>query len=184
MISRYKLGMGLFILSEGTFFAFLIFAFAYFRAVTGSVRLDASVLDPLKTGLFSVCLFASSGTIELAGRSLRRKNFSSFRFWLAATVVLGATFLVGQVREYLHLYEEQVTVNKNLFGTSFFTLTGFHGLHVFLGLVILLIVLGLAMSADFAESHPVAIETASLYWHFVDAVWVVIFTIVYLWVFL
>ena len=183
-MNRYKLGMALFILSEGSFFALLVLAYVYFRSVTGSEYFAARVFDVSKTAIFSVCLFASSGTMELAGRSLRRKNFNGLRLWLFATVVLGATFLVGQGLEYRHLYREQITINRNIFGTSFFTLTGFHGLHVFLGLVILLVVLGLAMNNEFAAKHPVAIETASLYWHFVDVVWVVIFTVVYLWVFL
>jgi heme/copper-type cytochrome/quinol oxidase subunit 3 len=184
MINRYKLAMVLFILSEGSFFALLVLAYVYFRTVTGSEPMAASVLDPMKTGIFSVCLFASSGTMELGLKSMRRKNFNGLRLWLMATVVLGATFLVGQAREYLHLYRSNITISRNIFGTSFFTLTGFHGLHVFLGLVVLLIVLGLVMNKDFAASHETAIEVASYYWHFVDVVWVVIFTVVYLWVFL
>jgi heme/copper-type cytochrome/quinol oxidase subunit 3 len=183
-MNRYKLAMALFIVSEGSFFALLILAYVYFRATTASVSESARVLDPLKTGMFSVCLFTSSATMELAGRSLRQRKLTGMRLWLVATVLLGATFLLGQGREYLHLYREKITVSRNLFGTSFFTLTGFHGLHVFLGLVALLIVLGVTMRDDFATSHPDAIETASLYWHFVDAVWVVIFTVVYLWVIL
>jgi heme/copper-type cytochrome/quinol oxidase subunit 3 len=183
-LNRYKLAMVLFILSEGSFFALLVLAYVYFRTVTGSEPFAARVLDPLRTGIFSVCLFASSGTMELAGRSLRRKNLAGLRVWLFATIVLGAAFLVGQGSEYLHLYRDHVTISRNIFGTAFFTLTGFHGLHVFLGLVILSILFGLALNKDFLASHPVAVETASYYWHFVDAVWVVIFTVVYLWVFL
>ncbi len=183
-MNRYKLAMVLFILSEGTFFGLLILAYVYFRATTGSEPIAAHVLDPLKTGIFSVCLFASSGTMELGIKSLRKKNFAGLRFWLVATILLGATFLVGQGMEYLHLYRSDITISRNIFGTSFFTLTGFHGLHVFLGLVVLLIMLGLGMSKDFLAKHETAVEVASYYWHFVDVVWVVIFTVVYLWVFL
>jgi cytochrome c oxidase subunit 3 len=184
MINKYKLAMVLFILSEGTFFALLVLAYVYFRAATGSEHVAASVLNPMTTGIFSICLFASSGTMELGIKSMRRKNFAALRFWLLATIVLGATFLVGQAHEYLHLYRNNITISRNIFGTSFFTLTGFHGFHVFLGLVILLVIFGFALNKDFAATHETAIETASYYWHFVDVVWVVIFTVVYLWVFL
>ena len=183
-MNRYKLAMVLFILSEGTFFAFLILAYVYFRSITHSAHIAATVLDPMQTGIFSVCLFASSGTMELGIKSMRRKNFAGLRFWLLATIVLGAVFLVGQGREYLHLYSQNITISRNIFGTSFFTLTGFHGLHVLLGLIMLAIMLGLAMSKRFVTRHGDALEVASYYWHFVDLVWVVIFTVVYLWVFL
>jgi heme/copper-type cytochrome/quinol oxidase subunit 3 len=103
------------------------------------------------------------------------------RLWLLVTVVLGAVFLIGQGWEYLRLIGENVTISRNLFGSTFFTLTGFHGLHVFSGLVALAILCGLAAAGWFAGPHSIALETVGWYWHFVDVVWIVIFSIIYLW---
>jgi heme/copper-type cytochrome/quinol oxidase subunit 3 len=101
---------------------------------------------------------------------------------LLATIVLGAVFLFGQGKEYLRLIDQHVTISRDVFSSAFFTLTGFHGFHVFVGLVVLLIMLGLAQAGDFrGGAHLDAVDTASWYWHFVDAVWVVIFSVVYLW---
>jgi heme/copper-type cytochrome/quinol oxidase subunit 3 len=96
------------------------------------------------------------------------------------TIGLGAVFLFGQGREYAQLLREHVTISSNLFGTTFFTLTGFHGLHVLIGLVALAILLGLALAGDFKDPEAPGVGAVGLYWHFVDAVWIVIFTIVYL----
>ncbi len=90
-------------------------------------------------------------------------------------------FLFGQGREYFNLYRNDVTVSRNVFGTSFFTLTGFHGLHVMLGLLALCILLGLAMAGDFQTGQSNAIRAVALYWHFVDWIWVLIFFVVYVW---
>jgi cytochrome c oxidase subunit 1/cytochrome c oxidase subunit I+III len=177
-----KLGMLLFLGGEAIFFALLILAYLYYRGqwvTTGGPT--AKVLDVGRTGVFSVFLFSSSLTIWLAERALRRGGQGLARLWLLATVVLGAIFLVGQGMEYAQLFRERIFISTGLFGTTFFTLTGFHGLHVFVGLVALSILLVLAVAGDFKGRRRVALETVSLYWHFVDAVWVVIFAIVYLW---
>ena len=101
---------------------------------------------------------------------------------MLATVVLGAAFLVGQGKEYSDLFAKQITVSRDVFSGAFFTLTGFHGFHVFLGLLALLTLFGLAQAGDFRGGKgAVAFETVSWYWHFVDAVWVVIFSVVYIW---
>ena len=97
------------------------------------------------------------------------------------TLALGAIFLFGQTREYLGLFAHGVTISTNLFGSTFFTLTGFHGLHVLMGLVALGALLGIAMSGRLGEIKSSGFESVAMYWHFVDAVWVVIFTAVYLW---
>ena len=99
--------------------------------------------------------------------------------WLLATVGLGAVFLCGQGREYAQLLREHVTISRNLFGTTFFTLTGFHGLHVLIGLVALAILLGLALAGGFKDPRAPGVGAVGLYWHFVDAVWIVIFAVVY-----
>ena len=100
------------------------------------------------------------------------------------TILLGAIFLFGQGMEWSALIKKNVTISSGLFGTTFFTLTGFHGFHVFVGLIMLSVLLGLALAGDFRNQQSSAVETVSLYWHFVDAVWIVIFSIVYLGVYI
>ncbi len=100
--------------------------------------------------------------------------------WLIATIVLGGIFIGGQGLEYWHLFESGVAVNSNLFATTFFTLTGFHGLHVCVGLIALLIMLGLALAGDFRKGRSPALPAIGLYWHFVDVVWVIVLSVVYI----
>jgi heme/copper-type cytochrome/quinol oxidase subunit 3 len=181
MPDKNRLGVGLFLLSEANFFLILLVAYVYFHSLPAEGPSAANSLNPMRTLVFSVCLFLSSGTIHLAGGSFRRGERGGVRLWLAATVALGAIFLVGQGREYLDLFARGVTISTNLFGSTFFTLTGFHGLHVLIGLVALGALLGIALSERFGQIRPSGFECVTMYWHFVDAVWVVIFTVVYLW---
>ncbi|HUZ47562.1 MAG TPA: cytochrome c oxidase subunit 3 [Terriglobia bacterium] len=176
-----KLAMTLFLLSEGTFFVFLIIAYVYYHSLSNTGVEAAKVLDPLKTGIYTIFLLSSSFTVWQSEKSLRRGKQRAFQTWLLVTIVLGAIFLFGQGSEYLHLYGENVTISRNIFGTSFFTLTGFHGLHVLLGLISLAVIFVLALTGEFAEKHSSAVEAIALYWHFVDWVWVVIFSVIYLW---
>jgi heme/copper-type cytochrome/quinol oxidase subunit 1 len=167
------------IVSETGFFAVLILAYLYYNA-TPQPGSNADDLNLLKTGLFSLCLFASSATLwrsEVSERQGRRRALAG---WLAATILLGGIFLVGQGLEYWDLFRQGVSVNSNLFSATFFTLTGFHGLHVCVGLVALLVVLGLALASDSKRSPSPALKAVGLYWHFVDAVWIVVFSVVYL----
>ncbi|MBF6568649.1 MAG: heme-copper oxidase subunit III [Candidatus Binataceae bacterium] len=184
MMSRSKLATSLFILSEANFFAILIIAYVYYHAIGGGGPTARNSLDPWRTGAFSVSLFASSVTMWLADRSLRRGRRRGHQLWLIVTMLLGAIFLVGQGTEYAHLILSGVTWSANLFGTTFFTLTGFHGLHVFAGLCALAIVTLVAQTGELTERRRQAFEAVGLYWHFVDGVWIVIFTIVYLWAFI
>ncbi|MDQ2784775.1 MAG: heme-copper oxidase subunit III [Chloroflexota bacterium] len=161
--------------------AFIYYHKNFFNESSGSPPNAGRVLDPVKTGIYTVCLLASSLTIWWAGHSLKRGNQRMMRLSLFATVILGAAFLYGQGREYQRLIGENVTISRNLFGSTFFTLTGFHGLHVFMGLVAIAILCGLALAGTFKQPHSVAIEAVSLYWHFVDVVWIIIFATVYLW---
>ena len=101
--------------------------------------------------------------------------------WLAGTILLGSIFIVGQGLEYWTLFQRGVTVGLDLFATTFFTLTGFHGLHVCVGLIALMIVLGVAFARAFRKGQLPALGPVGLYWHFVDVVWVLVFSIVYLW---
>jgi heme/copper-type cytochrome/quinol oxidase subunit 3 len=181
MIERNKLGMILFLLSEVVFFLLLILAYAFYHTSGGLGTTAANTLNVVTSAVFSVALLSSSVTLWQAALCLKTGGRLRARLWLAATVVLGMIFLVGQGTEYAHLLREHITISRNLFGTTFFTLTGFHGLHVAAGLALLLILLGLSVLGNSKEPDPQLVETISLYWHFVDGVWVVIFAVVYLW---
>jgi heme/copper-type cytochrome/quinol oxidase subunit 3 len=168
MRQRAQFGMALFLLSEAVFFFMLIAAFVYFRS--SSLGAAAGNLNLPVTAVYTACLLASSITVQRAAGS-------GARWWLAGTIVLGAVFLFGQASEYFRLFRQNVTISQSVFGTTFFTLTGIHGLHVLGGIALLAIVLGLS-------APRTAVETVAMYWHFVDGVWLVIFAVVYLWTFL
>lgn len=182
MIERNRLGVIIFIISEANFFLMLILAYVYFH---GESSLTANrYLEPARTGVNTFILLSSSFTVWLAERDLKRGSYTKFYMWLVVTILLGAVFLFGQGIEWSGLLRKNVTISSGLFGTTFFTLTGFHGFHVFVGLIALSILFGLGLVGDFKNGKSSAVETVSLYWHFVDAVWIVIFTIVYLGVYI
>jgi heme/copper-type cytochrome/quinol oxidase subunit 3 len=148
---------------------------------THTVGFGAQDLDVPRAFFFSLFLFASSLTIYLAEQRLHRDDERGFLLLWLLTMLLGVIFLANQVLEYLRLYAEGVTISTNLFTTAFYTLTGFHGLHVVVGLIALGIIAGLARAGDFRGGRRrVAVDTVAVYWHFVDAVWVVVFSLVYL----
>ncbi len=182
---RAKMGVLLLIASESVFFLLLILAYVFYRNSPGNRGgpTPFNTLDVLKTGIYSVCLYLSSLTVWLAERGLRRGGSRLWQGWLLMTIILGGAFAYGQATEYLHLLGEQkVAPGTDVFASAFFVLTGFHGLHVIGGLILLLILLGLAMRGVFKDgAHAAAVEAVSYYWHFVDAVWVIIFPTVYLW---
>jgi cytochrome c oxidase subunit I len=172
-------GIAAFIFSEATFFGALIVAFLEYR--TKSPGPGPHDLDVPRTFIFSVFLFASSGTVYLAERRLAHDDRRGFlQFWVLS-IILGAIFLIGQLTEYSRLYADNIRIDTNLFTSAFFTLTGFHGFHVFVGLIALSVVGLLAWARDFMSGkRRVVVDTVSIYWHFVDGVWVVIFSLVYL----
>jgi cytochrome c oxidase subunit I len=176
---KNKVGMLTFILSEAGFFMTLILAYLFFY-VHPQPGPTPRELDVPRTLIFSVCLFASSFTFWRSEIAMSKQLRSSMLGWLALTIVLGGIFLVGQGTEYWKLFQTGVDVSTNLFSTTFFTLTGFHGLHVLLGLVALLIFLWLAWRGDFASGRESAFEAAGYYWHFVDVVWVFVLLTVYI----
>jgi heme/copper-type cytochrome/quinol oxidase subunit 3 len=174
MANPTLLGMVLFIASEAVFFLSVVAAFVANR--------DAGLADARqhlelgRTAIFSVALFASSGTMALAAgrRDVR---------WLAATFALGTIFLVGQGTEYARLLQSGIGPSSALFGSTFFTLTGLHGLHVLVGLIALGALAAISSRRQ-AAVGSIAWEAVSFYWHFVDAVWVVVFSVVYVGTFL
>ncbi|HYR94130.1 MAG TPA: cytochrome c oxidase subunit 3 [Methylomirabilota bacterium] len=163
-------GMALFIASESIFFLSIVAAYVALRP--GGLVAAKSELDIARTAVFSVFLFASSATMGIAERRASRG-------WLLLTAGLGAVFLAGQGLEYARLLSSGIGPSTNLFGTTFFTLTGLHGLHVLVGLIAIS-ALFLAARSRPKRVRPVAWEAVAWYWHFVDAVWVVVFSVVYL----
>lgn len=165
--------------TEAMFFLSLIMAFIYMAYNAGFEPHDVQQLDIKTTGIFTVFLFSSSFTLMLAEKKYKHGKIKSLKFWLIITILFGLIFLIGQGKEYWRLINENVTLGSSVFGTSFYALTGFHGLHVFIGLIILSIVLLLAFLGDFKNSSSNVISTVAIYWHFVDIVWIFVFTVVY-----
>ncbi|MVN22514.1 cytochrome c oxidase subunit 3 [Mucilaginibacter arboris] len=174
-----KLMMKLVIGTEAMFFVSLIMAFVYFSFGTGFKTQLLHHLDIKTTGVFSIMLFSSSFTYWRAEVNYRKNDIKRLKFWLIFTLILGIIFLLGQAREYSKLLHENVSISSSSFGTSFFTLTGFHGLHVFIGLIVIGIITCLAFAGDYNNSASSIISTVGMYWHFVDIVWAFVFLLVY-----
>jgi heme/copper-type cytochrome/quinol oxidase subunit 3 len=179
-MDKNKLGMILFIASESIFFALLILAYALLHNAPQNGPTAANSLNPLVTGFFSLFLFSSSYTVWRAVKNRREGNRPRMLLWLGVTILFGIIFLSGQGLEWSLLIRSGTTISTNTFGTTFFTLTGFHGLHVIIGLVLLGLMLALSLPAQVKHPQANTVDTISLYWHFVDGVWVVIFSLVYL----
>lgn len=167
-----------FIASEIVFFGTLISAFILYRYADASGP-SPDDLNVGRTALFSIALWARSGTLLVSGRQLRAGNHRASRLWLVSTIVLGIIFAYGQITEYMAMYRDNITIKSNLFTSAFFTLTGFHGFHVIIGVIALSVLAFFAFTGQFRDREPSGVEAVSVYWHFVDAVWVVIFTLVY-----
>jgi heme/copper-type cytochrome/quinol oxidase subunit 3 len=180
-MNKIKLAMLLFVASESVFFILLIIAYVVYHRTSPSA-LDASrYLDVPRTAVFTASLISSSVTMWRAGLNFSNDRRRAATGWLLATIALGSVFLAGQGSEYASLIGQKVTISRDLFGTTFFTLTGFHGLHVFIGLIMLFTLFGIELKRGIGYSSK-AVEAVSIYWHFVDVVWIVIFPTVYLWV--
>jgi|KBSMisStaDraftv2_1062788.scaffolds.fasta_scaffold464408_2 cytochrome c oxidase subunit 3/cytochrome o ubiquinol oxidase subunit 3 len=159
---------------------FVIFVVAYLFYVGKSLT-GPTPRDVLRVPIFySICLLSSSLTIHLAVRALRNGRIGNFRTWWFGTIALGITFLFGTAREWYRLiYEDGLTVSTNLFGTTYYSLVGLHGFHVTVGLTLLSIVMVFSILGRVTHEQTYRLDVLSLYWHFVDAVWVVVFTVVY-----
>ena len=132
------------------------------------------------TSATSFILLMSSLGMVLALAAIQRGDHRRFRLWLLATAIFGATFIAGQIYEFTHFSREGLHLDTNLFGSTFFVLTGFHGAHVCLGILWLLSLWGMSMQGRLGTQKSESVEIAGLYWHFVDVVWIVIFTVIYL----
>jgi cytochrome c oxidase subunit III len=159
---------------------FTIFVVAYIFYI-GKSQTGPQPKDVLEAPIFySICLLSSSLTIHLAVKALRKGQSREFGAWWCATIVLGATFLFGTLSEWNRLiYRDGLTISTNLFGTTYYSLVGLHGFHVIVGLILLTAVLAFTLSGNIRQQHAERLDVLSLYWHFVDTVWVVVFTVVY-----
>jgi cytochrome c oxidase subunit III len=176
--SRRKVAIVCLILTETAMFTIFVVAYLFYigKSLTGPVPAD--VLDtPI---LSTICLLGSSLTIVFAERAFKRESAGGFRLWWAVTILLAAIFLVSTAAEWKRLIvEHHLTISTNLFGTTFYSLVGLHASHVIVGLTLLTLVLVLSFAGKVRQADGERIEMISWYWHFVDAVWVVVFTVVY-----
>jgi cytochrome c oxidase subunit 3 len=175
-------GMLAFLFTEVAFFSTLIMTYVYFlRQVTSSVPGPADVFDLKLALIATACLVSSSIAIHLAERALHAGNQQGFLGLWALTIGLGIAFLVCTAIEWHSLIAVHgLTISSNMFGTTYFTLVGFHALHVTIGVLVLTIVLGLGLRGQITARNTTAPQLTSWYWHFVDGVWIVVFTLVYL----
>jgi heme/copper-type cytochrome/quinol oxidase subunit 3 len=175
-----KLAMWLFLASDCLLFGALISAYVLYRGSSLVGPYPGDVFDIPYTSVSSFVLLASSLTMVLALAAIQRGEIGRMRVWLLATALLGMTFVGGQVYEFTSFYREGLTLSTNLFGTTFYVLTGFHGTHVGVGILMLLSLVSMSFTGRITPRDTMAVELVGLYWHFVDIVWIVIFTVVYL----
>ena len=177
--SRGRVGMLSLIAAASTVFTIFVVAYIFYIGKTLSGPTPQQVLH---VPIFNtICLLSSSLTIHLALSALRQKKGGAFNLFWFLTLALGAIFLFGTGREWYQLmYEEGLTISTNLFGTTYYSLVGLHAFHVTAGLVGLGVVMILALIGRVKQEHSQHVDVLSLYWHFVDVVWVVVFTVVYL----
>jgi cytochrome c oxidase subunit 3 len=177
--SRGPVAMYSLILAESAIFAIFVVAYIFYL---GKNLAGPYPRDVLELPIFaSICLLSSSGTIHFAIPALRRGNIGAFGIWWFATLALGSIFLFETGREWHHLiYEKGLTISTNLFGTTYYSLVGLHAFHVTVGLFGLALGMIFTLLGKVRQEHAERTEVFSLYWHFVDVVWVVVFTVVYI----
>lgn len=176
--SRGIVGMSCLILAEATIFMIFVVAYVFYigKSLSGPTPREVLTLPIVGT----ICLLSSSATVHFAVAALHAAKFALCSLWIAATVALGSIFLGGTVLEWHKLiYHDGLTLQTNLFGTTFYSLVGLHATHVVAGLILLLFALFFSLRGSLTQRHTGRLEVLSLYWHFVDAVWVVVFLVVY-----
>ncbi len=173
------IGMACLIAAESAIFTIFVVAYLYYigKSVSGPTPREVLHLPIFAT----VCLLSSSLTIHAAVGAIRKGNLGTFRLWWFITLALGAIFLFETGREWNHLiYHEGLTISTNLFGTTYYSLVGLHAFHVTVGLIGLLTVLLLVLVGKVRQEHARNVDVFAMYWHFVDVVWIVVFTVVYI----
>ena len=176
---RGKVAMASLIIAESAIFTIFVVAYLFYMGKSLTGPTPREVLEiPI---FYTICLLSSSITIHFAGKSLERNDRSAFLALWSLTIVLGGLFLFGTGREWHRLiYEHGLTISTNLFGTTYYSLVGLHAFHVTAGLIMLTVVLILGLAGRVGEDQFRRVDVLALYWHFVDAVWVVVFTVVYI----
>jgi cytochrome c oxidase subunit III len=176
---RGRVGMWCLIAAESAIFTIFVVAYLFYLGKSLTAPLPKDVLDP--PVFYSVSLLLSSVTIYAGVRDLRQGRVTGFACWWAATIALGGAFLYGTAREWRRLiYQSGLTISTNLFGTTYYALLGLHGVHVVVGVTCLSLVMVFALRGAVHRQHAQRVDVLSLYWHFVDVVWVVVFTVVYI----
>jgi cytochrome c oxidase subunit 3/cytochrome o ubiquinol oxidase subunit 3 len=179
-VTNKKLGMWLFLASDCLFFGAFIAAYLLYRGRNRAGIGPKQLFDTPFTSATSFILLMSSLTMVLALAAIQRGDLRRFRIWTISTALLGATFVAGQVFEFTEFSRRGLSLGTNLFGSTFFVLTGFHGAHVTIGIIWLLSLWGMAQQGRLGQGDSEKVEIAGLYWHFVDVVWIVLFTVIYL----
>jgi heme/copper-type cytochrome/quinol oxidase subunit 3 len=179
-ISNAKLAMWVFLGSDCLLFGGLISTYLLLRHRAVHGLGPKQVFDIPFTSVSSFVLLMSSLTMALAVSAIVRGDVRRNQVWLVTTALLGATFIGGQVYEFTSFYREGLGYTTNIFGSAFYTLTGFHGVHVSVGIIMLMSLFVMSKRGHLGPEKAEAVEIVGLYWHFVDIVWILIFTIVYL----
>ncbi len=179
-LSNNKLAMWLFLGSECLLFGGLISTYMLYRGRHTANLGPDQVWDIPFTSASSFVLLMSSLTMVLAVTAARRHDDRNTKLWLVLTALLGSMFVAGQIYEFTTFYREGLGYTTSLFSSSFYTLTGFHGVHVTVGVIMLLSVVGMIIRNRIPGDKAEVVELVGLYWHFVDIVWILIFTLVYL----
>ena len=174
-----KTAMWIWLGSEVFFFGAMISTFLLYRNTTNDGP-GAEIFNVPFTSASSFILLTSSLTMVLADSAFQRRDQRQGRIWLIGTVGLGLTFLAGQIFEFTEFVEQGLTLSTSPFGSSFYMLTGFHGAHVAVGVLMLSLLIAFSLRGRLSPDHGMNVELTALYWHFVDIVWIVIFTVVYL----
>jgi cytochrome c oxidase subunit 3/cytochrome o ubiquinol oxidase subunit 3 len=176
---RGKVAMAALIIAESAIFTIFVVAYLFYAGKSLSGPTPSEVLET--PAFYSICLLSSSITVHLAARSLERGRQSGFLSLWFLTFILGGLFLFGTGQEWHRLiYEKGLTISTNLFGTTYYSLVGLHAFHLIAGLMMLLVVLILGLGGRVQRDQSGRIGVLSMYWHFVDAVWIVVFTVVYI----
>ena len=179
-LDNRKLLMWAFLASDCMFFGTLIATYLVYKNRSLDGPLPRETFDVPYTSVSAFVLLLSSLTMVLALAAIQRGEERRMRIWLTATALLGCVFLGGQFYEFTTFVKDGLTLSRNLFGSTFFTLTGFHGTHVAIGVFWLLSLVTHSFRGRLHREHSLLVEIAGLYWHFVDIVWILIFTLVYL----
>lgn len=179
-LSNNKLMMWLFLGSECLLFGAFISTFIFLSSRLPEGEIGKEIFDIPFTSLSSFILLMSSLTMVMSHSAISRGDMRRFRIWITTTALLGGLFIGGQIYEFSAFHDEGLGFTTNVFSSSFFALTGLHGVHVSIGIIMLMTLLIMNLRGGLTKDNAETVEIIGLYWHFVDIVWIVIFTVVYL----